>query len=206
MMCSNNKAQVPNPRISSVSAVALGCKIAPPTINNAKYSLIILHVVFGVLQAETSPVLAAVLGIGLVCVLALHIVAGSKEKSLDIQVYEIEQDGFVDVCSVDDIPENRGHIAVLSGERVAIFKYDGKISAISNACAHQNGPLGEGKIIDGLVTCPWHGFQYNPNDGASPAPFKEKVPTFNVKVLNGRVWVDPKPNLPGTKVEPAKII
>jgi nitrite reductase/ring-hydroxylating ferredoxin subunit len=59
---------------------------------------------------------------------------------------------------------------------VAIFKYDGKISAISNVCQHQNGPLGEGKIIDGLVTCPWHGFQYCPHDGASPEPFKEKVP------------------------------
>lgn len=169
------------------------------------YGLIVMHVALGVLQAETNPVLTLVLAAGMTWIISIHLIAGKKEKSLDIQAYEAAQDGFVDVCNVSDIPEGRGHIALLSGERVAIFNYDGKISAISNVCQHQNGPLGEGKIIDGMVTCPWHGFQYCPEDGASPAPFTEKVPTFNVKVLNGRVWVDPKPNLPGTRVEPAKI-
>jgi nitrite reductase/ring-hydroxylating ferredoxin subunit len=91
----------------------------------------------------------------------------------------------------------------LSGERVAIFKYDGKISAVSNVCQHQNGPLGEGKILDGCITCPWHGYQYLPETGASPPPFVEKVPTFNVRVKDGRVFVHPKPNPPGTRAEPA---
>ena len=88
---------------------------------------------------------------------------------------------------------------------IAIFKYDGKLSALSNVCQHQNGPLGEGRVIKGLVTCPWHGFQYDPATGASPPPFTEKVPTFNLKVVNHRVYVDPRPNLPGTWVEPVHI-
>ena len=88
---------------------------------------------------------------------------------------------------------------------MAIFKYDGKISAVSNACQHQNGPLGEGKIVDGCITCPWHGFQYAPETGASPPPFTEKIPTFRVKVADGRVLVDPTPNPAGTAVEPARI-
>jgi nitrite reductase/ring-hydroxylating ferredoxin subunit len=170
------------------------------------YGLIILHVVLGVLQAETSPLLAALLAVGMVWVLGLHVVAGRKEKSPDQKIYEASREGYIDVCAVDDIPEKRAVIAVLNGERVAIFKYDGKISAISNVCQHQNGPLGEGCIIDGLVTCPWHGFQYRPHDGAAPEPFREKVPTFYVKIIDGRVWVDPRPNLPGTPVEPAKIV
>ena len=99
----------------------------------------------------------------------------------------------------------RARIVCLSGERVAIFKYDGKISAVSNVCQHQNGPLGEGRIIDGCITCPWHGYQYQPDTGASPPPFVEKVPTFNVRVKSGRVFVHPKPNPAGTKVEPARI-
>ncbi|PYJ02404.1 MAG: hypothetical protein DME25_16050, partial [Verrucomicrobia bacterium] len=93
----------------------------------------------------------------------------------------------------------------LSGERVAIFKYDGKISAVSNVCQHQNGPLGEGKIVFGCITCPWHGYQYQPDTGASPPPFVEKVPTFNVRVQNGRVLLHTKPNPPGTRAEPAFI-
>ena len=105
-----------------------------------------------------------------------------------------------------EIPEKRACIRTISGERVAIFKYDGKISAISNVCQHQNGPLGEGEIIDGCITCPWHGFQYEPETGASPPPFTEKVPTFNVKIIDGKVFVDKKPNKAGTRVEPAKIV
>ncbi len=169
------------------------------------YGLIVLHVTLGVLQAETSPILAALLGIGLAWVLILHLLAARKEKLLDEKTYPAAADGYVNVCAVSEIPEKCAHVALIGGERVAIFKYDGKISAISNVCQHQNGPLGEGRIIDGLVTCPWHGFQYRPQDGASPAPFREKVPTFNVKVIGGRVWVHPQPNPPGTAVEPARV-
>jgi nitrite reductase/ring-hydroxylating ferredoxin subunit len=93
----------------------------------------------------------------------------------------------------------------LHGERVSVFRYDEKISAVSNVCQHQNGPLGEGRIIDGCITCPWHGFQYLPQNGAAPAPFTEKVPTFQVRVIDDRVCVHPQPNIPGTWVEPACI-
>ena len=86
-----------------------------------------------------------------------------------------------------------------------MFRYDGKVSAVSNVCQHQNGPLGEGKIVAGCITCPWHGFQYLPDTGAAPPPFTEKIPTFRVKVEGGRVYVDPRPNPPGTRVEPARI-
>jgi nitrite reductase/ring-hydroxylating ferredoxin subunit len=104
---------------------------------------------------------------------------------------------------VADIPENRAKVVSLSGERVAIFRFDGRIAALSNVCQHQNGPLGEGRILDGCVTCPWHGYQYRPEDGASPPPFTERVPTFRVKVVAGRILVDPRPLPPGTRVEPA---
>ena len=91
------------------------------------------------------------------------------------------------------------------GDRVAIYLMEGKLSAISNACAHQNGPLGEGKVIDCLVTCPWHGFQYDVRNGRSPAPFTEKVPTYNLRLQGKTVQVDPQANPPGTPVEPVAI-
>ncbi len=170
------------------------------------YGLIVAHVVLGVLQAETNPILAGALGVGMIVVFGLHWLAGRRETELD-QPHNAQasQTGYVDVCGVEEIKENRAKIVCLSGERVAVFKYDGKVSAISNACQHQNGPLGEGKIIDGCVTCPWHGYQYLPDSGASPPPFTEKIPTFNLIVVNGRVLVDPKPNPAGTPVTPAKI-
>jgi nitrite reductase/ring-hydroxylating ferredoxin subunit/DMSO/TMAO reductase YedYZ heme-binding membrane subunit len=174
------------------------------------YALLVLHVTFGALQGETGLGYVVAMASGLFIVLVLHITAARKEVALDVEATPAvsqngggENDGFVDACAVADIPENRARIICLSGERVAVFKYDGKISAVSNVCQHQNGPLGEGKIVFGCITCPWHGYQYVPETGASPPPFVEKVPTFNVRVKNGRVLVHPKPNPAGTKAEPA---
>jgi nitrite reductase/ring-hydroxylating ferredoxin subunit len=198
------------------------------------YGLLVLHVTFGVLQAEVNSLYVIATGVGLAVVLGLHVTAAFKEAPIDrelahcrrheealIPKSEIRnpnsqtgqslvtspaiEDGFIDACAVADIPEKRARIVCLSGERVAIFKYDGKVSAVSNVCQHQNGPLGEGKILDGCITCPWHGYQYIPETGASPPPFVEKVPTFDVRLKNGRVFVHPKPNPPGTRAEPALI-
>lgn len=173
------------------------------------YALLVLHVTFGVLQGEGSPLYVGATSIGLATVLGLHMVAGRKEVGLDNPEFRNPKsetdDGFVDACAVADIPENRARIVCLSGERVAIFKYDGKLSAVSNVCQHQNGPLGEGKIVSGCITCPWHGYQYQPDTGASPPPFVEQVPTFNVRVRDGRVFVHPKPNPAGTRAEPALV-
>jgi len=169
------------------------------------YALLIGHVTLGLLQSETNPVLAIASGTGLVTGLSLHLAAGSRERVVDLKKLNPAGKGFVDACSVESIPEKCAAVVSVSGERVAVFKFDGKISAISNVCRHQNGPLGEGKIIDGCVTCPWHGYQYLPETGASPPPFTEKVSTFHTQIVNGRVWIDPTPNPPGTRVEPSRI-
>jgi len=63
----------------------------------------------------------------------------------------------------------------------------------------------EGRILDGCVTCPWHGYQYLPDTGASPPPFTEKVPTYRTQVIDGRVLVHPCAHAPGTRIEPARI-
>ncbi len=167
------------------------------------YALLVAHVVLGALQSERSPVLAIALVVGVATVLSLHLATGFRAKRIDEEKRAASQDGFVEVCRVDRIPENRATIVALSGERVAIFRYAEKVSAVSNVCQHQNGPLGEGRIIDGCITCPWHGYQYQPQNGCAPPPFKEKIPTFRVKVVDGSVFVHPQPNPAGTYVEPA---
>ena len=169
------------------------------------YAVLILHVALGVLQAETDPLLALVLGAGVAWILVLHLVAGWRERADERERAAGARDGFVDVCAVADIPENRARVFCLGGERVAVFRYAGRISALSGVCQHQNGPLGEGCVLNGLVTCPWHGFQYRPDDGVSPPPFTEKVPTFHVRIAGARVLVDPRANPPGSRVEPATI-
>lgn len=169
------------------------------------YASLVGHVMLGLLQSETSPLLAIATGLGLLIVVGLHIAAASRENKVDSAKPEPSNTGFVDACMVESIPEKCATVVSIRGERVAIFKYDGKVSAISNVCRHQNGPLGEGKIIDGCVTCPWHGYQYLPENGASPPPFTEKVATFKTRIVDGRVLIDPNALAPGTRVEPSVI-
>ncbi len=175
------------------------------------YALLVLHVALGALQARRSVVLPVLLCAGAATVLTLHVIAGLREVRRDRQSAKAasaglsEAESWVDVASVDEINENRGKAITMNGlERIAIFRYGGCISAITNVCAHQGGPLGEGKIIDGCVTCPWHGWQYRPADGCAPPPFSEKVATYRVRVEHGRVFVDPRPLAPGTPVDPAR--
>ena len=82
---------------------------------------------------------------------------------------------------------------------------DQRIAATSNVCAHQNGPLGEGRVIDGCITCPWHGWQYKPDTGTSPPPFHEVIETYPVRIENGAVYVKPSPNPLESKCEGASI-
>jgi len=169
------------------------------------YALLLAHVVLGALQSDRDVLLAGLLGIGIILLTALHLLAGTKESRIDREVARAELDGFVDVCAVDKIPEKRAKVVSLGSERVAVFRYDGKISAISNVCRHQNGPLGEGRIIDGCVICPWHGYQYSPDTGASPPPFTDKVPTYQTKLIDGKVLIHPCAHPPGTRLEPSLI-
>ena len=67
------------------------------------------------------------------------------------------------------------------------------------------GLLGEGAIVDGCITCPWHGYQYRAADGQSPPPYTEKIPTYEVRIAGERVYVNPNANAPGTPVEPARL-
>lgn len=169
----------------------------------AAYALVIAHVALGALQAERSAILPFTLFTGMAVVLGLHVAAAFREARRDVDLSRAA--GFVDICAADDIVDNRGRTVCLSGERIAIFRYDGKVSAVSNVCKHQNGPLGEGKIVGGCIVCPWHGYEYEPASGRAPAPFTERLATFSVRVIGGRVLVNPVPYPPGTHVEPARV-
>lgn len=171
------------------------------------YVALIVHIAFGILQAETSPVYVLLTVLGLVIVAGLHLVAGWRQRGMDEEpVRPPGEDGYVAVCEVADLVEDEPLGVTLSGERLAVLRYEGnKISVVSGVCQHQNGPLAEGKFVFGCLTCPWHGYQYRPGDGCSPEPFTEKIPTFEVRIQDGKVWVHPQPHPAGTNVEPAII-
>lgn len=168
------------------------------------YALLVGHVTLGVLQAETSPLWLGVLATGVLAVSVLHLVAGRREARRDEDLYA-DEGGWIEVGEVGSIRDGRARIVTAGGERVAVFRYDSKLSAVSNACQHQNGPLGEGRVIDGCITCPWHGYQYRPSCGSSPPPFEEAVPTFRLRLEGSTVFVHETPLPAGTEVEPLSL-
>lgn len=170
------------------------------------YGLLVLHVALGTLQYEDHPVYWVFLISGFAVIASLHLIAGIREtRRLQKDQTLLKEGGFIEVCLTSEIPEDCAKTIFVEGENIAIFRYDGKLSAVYNVCKHQMGPLGEGRIVDGCITCPWHGYQYKPEDGRAPEPFTEKLKTFEVKVLDGKVWVNPVPKEEGTFVEPVKL-
>lgn len=163
------------------------------------YGLLVAHVAFGIVQDVESPVPIVLLMAGVTWIVGLHLVAARRETAADRVRSGMDEDGFVDVCPATDIEDGRARIITVSGERVAVFRDGDRFSAVSNVCQHQNGPLGEGRIVDGLVTCPWHGYQYCPLTGKSPDPFTESVPTFDLRLSGDRIQVHSRPNPEGSK-------
>ena len=163
------------------------------------YFLIIMHVMLGVIQYETNPVFVLIMFFGAITLISLHVYAGSAEVKKDNVLFGLQKKGFVKVCTVNEIEENRAKMFCVDKERIAVFKTEGSLYAVNNVCKHQNGPLGEGKIVDGCITCPWHGYQYLAKNGQSPPPFKEKVSTYDLKMDGADVWLNPIPYPEGTE-------
>ena len=162
------------------------------------YAFVVAHVALGYFQNSQNPTFAALFAGGAFVVAGLHLAAWNNERRVDATSVD-----WVKACRPEDIHDNRAAIVPLSKEeRVAIFRSGNSFSAVSNTCAHQGGPLGEGKILYGCVTCPWHGFSYKARNGRSPAPFTEMIPTYNMKLKDGVLYVDRRANQPGTDVEP----
>lgn len=165
----------------------------------AAYGLVLAHVAFGALQSEQSPVYPALLIAGFAALAGLHLAAARKVARSDAARSEAGLDGFADAGPVDRIAEGRAVVVSVAGARLALWQHQGRLFATSNVCRHQGGPVGEGRIIDGCITCPWHGWNYRPEDGCSPPPFKEVIETHDVRVAEGRAWVRPTANPLGTR-------
>jgi len=168
----------------------------------AAYALVVLHVALGVIQFEDSPVLYVLLLAGVLLVGSLHLAAATREWRRDRAAPGGE---WVPAGKASSIPDNRARVVTVGGERVAVFRYGDRLSAVHNVCKHQQGPLGEGLIVDGCITCPWHGYQYQPGDGCAPPPFTEKVHTYRVRLDGDEVFVHATPLPEGTAVKPARM-
>jgi len=105
---------------------------------------------------------------------------------------------FIPTIPVSELPEN-SHKPIKTGtKKIALFNYNGKITAIGNACLHKGGDLGNGfiqKLDDGelYVACPWHGWQYNLQTGKAPHGYKDQQAVYDVRVENSIIYISEEP-------------
>jgi nitrite reductase/ring-hydroxylating ferredoxin subunit/DMSO/TMAO reductase YedYZ heme-binding membrane subunit len=168
----------------------------------AAYAALVLHVALGALQDARNPTLAVLVAFSVAIVGGLHVVAARQDRAGPAPSVR----DWVAVGPATAVPQDRAVVVrVPGGAAVAVFRHAGGFSAIANLCAHQNGPLGEGRVVDGLIVCPWHGYQYRPEDGCSPPPFTERVRTYTLRADGGNLFVRARPNPPGSKTPPLVI-
>ena len=88
-----------------------------------------------------------------------------------------------------ELPEGRVKSVTCGLATVCMTHFEGRFSALDNKCPHQGGPLGEGSIEKGLLRCPWHGWDFDPQTGVPPGGFDDGVPTYEVDVREDGVYV-----------------
>jgi nitrite reductase (NADH) small subunit len=100
---------------------------------------------------------------------------------------------WVTVCAEDDVPFLEGRRVVIEGYHVAVFRTEDGFYALHDVCPHRGGPLSDGDVAGGVVSCPLHARKVDLETGEVKNDDLSRVPTFPVKVEDGRVYVDPAP-------------
>jgi thiamine pyrophosphate-dependent acetolactate synthase large subunit-like protein/nitrite reductase/ring-hydroxylating ferredoxin subunit len=93
------------------------------------------------------------------------------------------------VADVGDLPDGRVRPVTVDRHTICLTRCGDAYGALDNRCPHQGGPLGEGSIENGLLRCPWHGYDYDPLTGQPPAGFSDAPAAHPVEVRAGGVWV-----------------
>lgn len=97
----------------------------------------------------------------------------------------------VKVASTSELPPGSSKLVEANGQAVALFNVDGKYYAIDDACPHAGAPLSDGDIDGKVVTCPWHGAQFDVTTGkVLCAPARNDVESYPVTVDGDDVLVE----------------
>lgn len=96
----------------------------------------------------------------------------------------------VKVARLDEMPAGTIREFQADGRMIALSNVDGTFFAMDNTCLHRGGPLGQGPLEGGVVTCPWHGWQYNVADGSRCSNPEVKARTYPVEVQGSDIFVE----------------
>ena len=96
---------------------------------------------------------------------------------------------YICIAETTDCPPGQGIEVVAAGRMIALFNVDGQFFALDGVCPHQGGRLGQGELCGSIVTCPWHGWQFNVENGKNQITPTICQPRFELKIEDGKVMI-----------------
>jgi len=97
---------------------------------------------------------------------------------------------FIKVAALDDVGEGEMYPIEVDGEPVCLTRVEGTIYAFTDNCTHISGPLNEGELEGCVITCPWHGAQFDVRNGkVVRGPARQDLYTYPVKVEDNAIFI-----------------
>jgi nitrite reductase/ring-hydroxylating ferredoxin subunit len=96
---------------------------------------------------------------------------------------------WIEIATLDECPPGVSIERVIDGQMVALANVEGRLHAIDGLCPHQGGPLGTGVLCGSILTCPWHGWQFDVVDGRHQLSASVRQAVHEVEVRGGTVFV-----------------
>ena len=92
-----------------------------------------------------------------------------------------------------DLREEGHRVVRVDGRAILVVHHDEEVFAVDNRCPHMGFPLARGSVDDGVLTCHWHHARFALSCGDTFDPWADDVPSYPVSVVDGTVYVDPRP-------------
>ena len=93
------------------------------------------------------------------------------------------------VATKHDLKENRVKSVSCGTQSICLTHYKNQFAALDNRCPHQGGPLGDGSIENGMLRCPWHGWDFDPITGKPPGGYDDGIATFALELRGDDIYV-----------------
>jgi len=97
---------------------------------------------------------------------------------------------FVKVATLAEVPSGSARVFEVSGRSLSLYNVGGSVHATDTACPHRGGSLGEGELKGKIITCPWHGFQYDVATGACLTNGALRVACLPVRLEGDSILVE----------------
>ncbi len=96
---------------------------------------------------------------------------------------------YICIARCNECPPGEGRELIVQGRVIALFHVDGQFFALDGVCPHQGGPLAKGTLTGHVVTCPWHGWQFDVRDGQHQITPALRHSTIELKMDGDRILV-----------------